>query len=350
MSLTLITGAPGWLGNRLVEVLIKGLPDVPKLAQPDPSRRIRCLALPGTDVSPLRALSSNIEIIVGDLRDTTALTEFSRGGEGATLFHCAGVIHPTRGVQEFFEVNVEGTRKLLQTAESVGVARLVAVSSNSPIGTNPSRNHLFDETSPYNPYMGYGRSKMMLEQAVQEYQERGRLQTVIIRPPWFYGPHQPPRQTLFFKMIKNGQAPIVGDGENRRSMAYVDNICQGLLLCERVSAANGQIYWIADRRPYTSNEIVDTVERLLEKEFGIAVAHRRLRLPSITSEIALLADRILQGFGLYHQKIHVLSEMNKDIACSIVKAQKELDYNPVIELEEGMRRSIAWLLEKGHQI
>jgi len=49
--------------------------------------------------------------------------------------------------------------------------------------------------------------------------------------------------------------------------------------------------------------------------------------------------------GFYHQKIHVLSEMNKTIACSIAKAQRELGYNPTIALEEGMRRSLKWIFE-----
>ncbi|MBI3941267.1 MAG: NAD(P)-dependent oxidoreductase, partial [Acidobacteria bacterium] len=226
----------------------------------------------------------------------------------------------------------------------------VIVSSNSPAGTNPHRDHLFDENSPYHPYMGYGLSKMRMEQMVHEFQENGRLETVVVRPPWFYGPDQPPRQTLFFKMIKNGALPIVGDGENRRSMAYVDNLCQGLLLAESIAAANGQTYWIADRRPYTMNEIVDTVERLMETEFGVAVTHKRMRLPNGVGQLATVCDRLLQGVGLYNQKVHVLSEMNKTIACSISKAEKELGYRPAVELEEGMRRSLAWVFEKGYQI
>src|SRR5436309_999171 len=80
--------------------------------------------------------------------------------------------------------------------------------------------------------------------------------------------------------------PIVGSGENLRSMSYIDNLCQGLLLAAAVERANGQIYWIADRRPYSMNEIVDTVERLLETEFGHKCAHKRLRLPSLASSIA----------------------------------------------------------------
>jgi nucleoside-diphosphate-sugar epimerase len=195
--------------------------------------------------------------------------------------------------------------------------------------------------------MGYGKSKMMAELTVKAAGEKGAFETVIIRPPWFYGPGQPPRQALFFQMIRDGKAPIVGGGQNRRSMAYVDNICQGLNLCERVEQAKGGVFWIADRRPYEMNEIVDTIERVMETDLDVKCTHKRMRLPGIASEVAWLVDKILQSAGLYHQKIHVLSEMNKTIACTIARAEKELGYAPKIELEEGMRRSIRWMLDNG---
>lgn len=338
MSLTLITGAPGWIGTRFVRALLDGLAEGP--------RRLRCLVQPGVDASALR-LSDRVEIVPGDLRDADAVRAFCRDGEEATLYHCAGVVHPPLRVRELFEVNVQGTRNLLHAAEEAGVRRVVALSSNSPAGVNPSREHRFDEQSPYKPYMSYGRSKMLMEQAVQASQARGRLETVTLRPTWFYGPDQPERQTTFFRLIRSGKAPIVGDGGNMRSLTYVDNLCQAMLLCEHAPAANGQTYWIADARPYSMNEIVDTVERLMETEFGLKVAHKRLRLPALAGEVALWADAALQRLGLYVQKVHVLSEMDKTIACSIDKAQRELGYRPAVALEEGMRRSLAWCLDRG---
>ncbi|MFL7809276.1 MAG: hypothetical protein AB8I80_11635, partial [Anaerolineae bacterium] len=85
-------------------------------------------------------------------------------------------------------------------------------------------------------------------------------------------------------------------------------------------------------------------------EFGLPVAHRRLRLPSLASEMARLLDQWIQRLGFYHQKLHVLSEMNKTIACSIDKARQELGYRPSIELEEGMRRSLAWCMANGIEL
>jgi nucleoside-diphosphate-sugar epimerase len=348
-NLIILTGASGWLGKRFVKLLAGGEFGRPDLNDAARNSRLRCLVFPGEDDKEICALGPKVEILSGDLRNAEICDRLCDQASGALLFHTAGVIHPRR-VKDFYDVNVEGTRKLLGAAARAGVRRMVAVSSNSPAGCNPHRDHLFDELSPYHPYMNYGRSKMMMELAVKEADQQDRLETVIVRPPWFYGPDQPPRQSLFFSMIRQGKAPIVGSGNNLRSMAYIDNLCQGLLLAGIVAGAKGQTYWIADRRPYSMNEIIDTIERLLEEEFNLSVQHKRMRLPSMASEVALLADGTLQGLGLYHSKIHVLSEMNKTIACSIAKAERELGYDPQIALEEGMRRSVEWCLERGIKI
>jgi nucleoside-diphosphate-sugar epimerase len=331
----IVTGAPGWLGTRLVWHLAgQGAASIA-------SRQVRCLVEPGADTQELVALGA--QPVEGDLRSAESLTALFTGG-ASTVFHCAGVIHPTRGVRQLYQVNVEGTKNLLAAAAKAGVRRFVHVSSNSPLGTNPRPDHVFDESAPYHPYMHYGRSKMLAEQAVNAAEG---LETVIIRPPWFYGPNQPARQTLFFTMIRTGKVPLVGSGENRRSMAYVDNICQGLLLAESVDGARGQTYWIADRRPYTMNEIITTIEDVMERDFKVKPARKRMRLPAVASSVAWLADKTLQGAGLYHQKLHVLSEMDKTIACTVEKAERELGYRPEVDLAEGMRRSMAWMKERG---
>lgn len=345
-SEVIVTGALGWLGRRLVETLVQGLADHPHLRVAHPGLRIRAFVQPGADPSALTALSPAVQIVVGDLRSPADCARLCAGARDAVVFHTAGIIHPRR-VADFYSTNVEGTKNLLAAATQSGVRRLVAVSSNSPCGNNPHPDHRFDERSPYRPYMHYGRSKMQLELAVRDAQLRGDIETVLIRAPWFYGTHQPPRQTLFFTMVRQGRAPIVGRGENLRSMSYIDNLCQGLLLAATSPRAAGQLYWIADRRPYSMNEIIDTIERLLEREFGQTCVHRRLRLPSLASEVAGAIDFSLQSLGIYHQKIHVLSEMNKTIACSIARAEAELGYRPAVELEEGMRRSLQWCVAQG---
>lgn len=340
-----VTGALGWCGKRFVRLLTHGF-DCPSLAAMPLPARVRCAVLPGQDVSDLRTLGPAVETVECDVRSEADCRRLVDGMVGATLIHTAGVIHPGR-VSDFFAINRDGTRRLVEAAADAGLPRAVVISSNSPIGCNPHSDHVFDETSPYKPYMGYGRSKMEMERALAAIQSSGKIQVVVVRPPWFYGPDQPPRQTLFFAMIKDGKAPIVGDGTNRRSMVYVDNLAQGLVLAAASDRAAGQTYWIADARPYAMNEVIDTIERVMERDFSIPVAHKRMRLPNVASTVARAVDASLQAVGLYHQKIHVLSEMNQTIACDIGKARRELGYEPTIALEEGMRRSIQDVLDRG---
>ena len=240
-KLTLVTGSPGWLGTNLIQVLTSGLPDFENFRNPIP-RIIRCLVQNVDSSQILTRINPEIQIIQGDVCNTKSLQTFFEGSEGATLFHIAGVVHPTRGVRELFEINARGTWNVIEAAEQARIKRIIAVSSNSPMGYNSHPDEMFDEESPYKPYMSYGKSKKMMEDGVNEAYRRGNLETVILRIPWFYGPHQPPRQSLFIKMIRDGKAPIMGEGNNRRSMAYVDNSCQGLLLSELIEDANGKTF------------------------------------------------------------------------------------------------------------
>ncbi len=338
-----LTGATGWLGNRVIEMLLA--------ESDDPARRrftldrVLCFARDPERLPAIARTDARVQVSKGDIRGSEDLKRFAAASGACVLIHSAGMIHPKR-YREFAEINTAGTQNLLDAFEAAGTcARAVVVSSNSPIGVSRDPNVVFTEDSPFNPYMGYGRSKVPMEQSIGERNRRGGLDTVIIRPPWFYGTHQPPRQSEFFRMIRDGRVPIVGDGTNKRSMAYLDNIYDGLVLTLTVPAASRETYWIADARPYTMNEIVDTVEEVLEQDFDVPCAHKRMRLPGAVGDLATAMDAAIQGMGLYEQKIHVLGEMNKTIACSVDKARRELGYNPAVELREGMRRSIRWLFD-----
>lgn len=349
--LALVTGAPGWLGTRLVKWLLAGgLQENGAPQPPIPSQhtwRVRCLVAPDADGAALRQLGA--ETVAGDLRQLATLGPFVSDAAGAVLLHCAGLIHPHR-IQELYDLNALGTQNIVLAAEAAGVKRIVYVSSNSPAGINPRRDQLFDEMSEDRPFLNYGHSKRLAEEAVRRAAAAGGIEGVVVRPPWFYGPGQPARQTLFFQMIRQGKCPLVGPGDNLRSMGYIDNVCQGLALCATAPGISGRTYWIADERPYPMAEIIDTVELVLERDFGLPCKHKRMRLPRLAASVAHLVDASLQAVGLYHQKIHVLSEMDKDIACSVARAKAELGYAPQIALEEGMRRSIADALQRGISI
>jgi nucleoside-diphosphate-sugar epimerase len=287
-----------------------------------------------------------VDVVRGDLRDPVAVRRFLSGAAGADLYHFAGVVHPRRRVRELYEVNDLGTRTLLAHAIAAGARRVVALSSNSPVGVSRDPAALFDEDTPCRPYLSYGASKLAMEQAV-----RGSgLETVVLRPCWFYGPGQPERQTFFYRMVREGRAPLVGGGVARRSVSYVDAIATAAVRAAVAPEAARRTYWIADVRPYAFSELLDTIESVLRDDFGLPVTGARMRMPSIASDISRAADAALQRVGLYEQRLHVLGEMNLTIACSVARARRELGWDPGPGLREGTRRAVQWCIDRGERI
>lgn len=340
-----VTGAAGWLGSNLVESLVNGFRDGPDLPEILAGTNVHAGAF-ASDALRLDTYGDRVKWVTADVRDMEDLRPLLGRINGGIVIHCAGLIHPRR-IKELYDINVGGTLNVLRTAASNGASRLVILSSNSPTGASKKTDTVFDEDSPYNPYMNYGRSKMLMELRARELAEELGIELVIVRAPWFYGPKQPARQATFFSMIRKGSAPVVGTGENMRSMAYVDNLSQGLMLAATNPASSGNTYWIADERPYTWNEIINTIESLLNDEFDLPCKGGRMRLPKFVGTTARVADALIQRAGFYNQKIHVLSEVGLTIACDISRAKNELGYRPRIDLREGMRRSIQSALESG---
>lgn len=338
-----ITGATGWLGRSLVNSLING--EYCKITSP---KNITVLCLPGENIGFLRELGVNI--YHGDVRNIEEVKAFLEKAEGAIVMHLCGIIHPKFRTSDFFDINYLGSKHIIQLSHKIGAAKVVLMSSNSPLGCNKSNNikDSFTEESDFNPYMKYGESKCLMENFANDFiSHHDNPKVTIIRAPWFYGPYQPDRQTLFFRLIKEGKFPIVGDGKNKRSMVYTNNLSQGIILSATSNVADGQTYWIADKDCYTMEEILDTVRSVMIREFDIKCKNTSIRLPSMVSDIAYVADSILQKIAIYHQKIHVLSEMNKNIFCSIDKASRDLGYNPSFDLYKGMKNSIGYCLKNG---
>ena len=324
----LVTGAPGWLGTRFVEILRRRGEDV------------RCLVLPQSDGAVLEKMGARV--VRGSLLVPDSLRNICAGVD--VVFHCAGVVHPRR-IKDLYSINFSGTGNILREAIDSRVRRFMYVSSNSAGGVNIPGEKMMDELSPSRPYRHYGLSKYKAEVLVNKSFSEGRIETTIIRPCWFYGIRQPERQTVFFKMIKKGNPIVFGDGNNVRSMTYIDDLAEALILAAAKDISAGKTYWIADARPYPVIEIYKVIARLL----GVADFRPRF-VPAWVSGFCRIADGLIQDCGGYSKEIHVAGEMDRDIACSIEKAKQELGYAPKIGLEEGMRRSIEWCRTNGIKI
>ncbi|GMU34710.1 MAG: NAD-dependent epimerase/dehydratase family protein [Planctomycetia bacterium] len=322
----LLTGVPGWLTTALLD----SLRDDP----PAGLTAVRCMVLPH-DLTRASAqpgqLPVPVEYVAADLRDEKALIEATKGVD--TIFHAAGILH-VRRTRDWYEINTEGTRRLLNGAISGGAGRFVNISSNAAAGRSDSRDRLMVESDPPKPLSHYGRSKWHAERLLND--AGGRIEVVHLRPCMFYGPPVPQRHVEIYKRIIHGKMPLVGSGDYARSLSHIDNLIQGCRLALTHPAAKGQTYYIADRRTYTTKIVTDAMAA------ACGVEPRYLRLPAMVGPIAFAGDIVLASMQLYWQTLHLVGESHWHVGVSCEKAMRELGYDPKVEIEAGMKGAVDW--------
>lgn len=324
----LITGYPGWLTSRFLETLneypFSGFSS------------IRCLVHPAQRIPALP--QGTWSYVPGDLLDSVSLREAVK--ECDIILHAAGIIH-VKHMNDFYRINRDGTRDLLEAAASAGISKMIYISSNAAQGFCKGRGNELDETAPCRPVSHYGKSKRQGEEVVLEYQRTGKIQTVILRPAMFYGPPVPWRHLDVYKRILRGRFPVFGTGDYLRSVTYIDNLVQAIHLAIQKPEANGKIYTIIDRETPTLKEVIFAMAVALGTK--VKIQH----FPKWMAQAAGFLDKILETLGIYWMLPHIVGEAHKHIAYRITRAEKDLGYNPKINYQEGYRKAIDWCFEKG---
>jgi len=321
----LVTGAPGWLGNRLVEVMCKRGMDV------------TCLVLNGMNAKYL--IEYGAKIVYGNVLDIDSLLNATK--EIDRVIHAVGIIHPKKA-QDFYNINTNGTKNMLEASYRNNVKKFLYVSSNSAQGYNISKSKPMTEEGPERPCTDYGKSKWLAEQMVKDYQKNNKLQTVIIRPCWFYGPNSGPIMIELVKHVKKGRPPIFGKGNNLRTMSYIDNTVEGIILAINSKNTAEQIYWLGDEKPYKLIDIYNEIA----KNLGVKI--KPLYMPWALCWLAEKIDQFTGKLDQYHKHIHIMGETGHDIWCDVSKAKRDFGYNPKISLQEGMKHTIDSIKKAGY--
>jgi nucleoside-diphosphate-sugar epimerase len=240
--------------------------------------------------------------------------------------------------EHFRNVNVEGTRALLDAAVANGVRRFAYGSTIGVYGF-ASEGRL-DEDSPMRPQNIYGCTKLEAEQLVRTY--AGRIEPVVLRISETYGPGDF-RLLKLFRAIKRGRFMMIGPGANQHQVIYVDDLSHGLLLGVTHPAAIGETYVLAGQDVMTTKEMVTKVAAALD------LPPPRLRLPLWPFiPAALLLEMTLRPLGIQpplHRRR--LDFFRKSFLFSTEKATKQLGFVPAIGFAEGSRSTARWYSEQG---
>lgn len=306
-SLIAVTGATGFIGRTICRLLH------------EQGCRVRVLARSEARLDALQGLVD--ERVFGHIEDPEALNALV---EGATaVVHAAGAV---RGAtqRDFDRVNVDGVRNLVQAM----LRR-----------EHPPRLLCLSSLAAREPQLSlYAASKRRGEQVLE--QEAQQLDWIALRPPAVYGPGD--RELLpVFRLMAKGIALVPGSCEARFSMIYVDDIAAAVLAWLRQPAVPSGVYSLHDGREggYCWNDVADSVARLCTRPV------RKVVVPPALLQIPAWINRNLgRAFGyapmLTPEKLRELS--HPDWVCDNEAIQKVLDWQPQVQLEEGLRKTPGW--------
>jgi nucleoside-diphosphate-sugar epimerase len=310
----LVTGATGFIGSFLVEALSRK------------GYEVTCLVRKTSNLKWLRHL--RLQYLQGDLDDTDSYA--GKLGEFEYIFHLAGLTKAD-SARDFYHANAECTQKLVTVAADINPAlkRFLHVSSLAAAGPSID-NRPLSEDAPSCPVSVYGKSKLEGENAVLS--SRGIMPVTIVRPPAVYGP----RDTdffLVFRAVQNRLFPYWG--KSSYSLIYVEDLVQGMILAAEKEAAAEKVYYLADSRIYTNDDILTAISSTLGRKAF------RLRLPrSILPVLAVLLQKIQKKGIINPDKIQEI--LYPHWTCDPSRAMKELGFHTETPLGEGFKKTADW--------
>jgi nucleoside-diphosphate-sugar epimerase len=318
----LVTGGTGFIGSHLAEegrrrgaeVVVFGLTDRPEEQ---------------ANAQLLRGLGA--EVISGSITDAELCRKAARGA--THIFHLAVAMREGGKSDEFFEtINLDGTRHLLEA--SVGqVERFVYCSTIGIYGHRAPG--VTNEDSPLRPGNIYERTKVSAERLVREFAEKCHLPSVVLRPADVYGPRDQ-RLLKMFKGVSRGKFPLFGSGEGRRHMVYVEDVVSAFFkACERDEAL-GQGLIVAGPRSCTLRELLDEVVRATgSKRYGF-----RMPLAPMLGVAAVVEDicaTLKVDPPIYRRRMDFF---HSDSEFDTSRARRVLDWEPKVDLREGIERTL----------
>jgi 2-alkyl-3-oxoalkanoate reductase len=326
-QVVLVTGGTGFTGSHLVKrLLLRG-------------HEVRVLDnQKGLFYDELAECGA--EIVLGSITDRELVDQTVAGCN--VVHHLAAAFRSVSDPKRvYWDVNVNGTRYLLEAAVKHGVQKFVYCSTQGVHGhiDNPPGN----EEAPIEPEDYYQYTKYEGERVTQEFIDKG-LNATILRPTAIYGPGDPGRWYMLFKFTKKGRFLMFGNGKTTYHPVYIDNLVDAFEMAVERPEAAGQTYIIGDDKYYALSEIVKLVGSAQGKDVKIIrLPFWPLWLAALLCEVAWAPFR--KSPPLFRRRADWFRQVR---AFDISKAVNELGYDSKVDLCTGLAQTAEWYRANGY--
>ena len=305
----LVTGAGGFIGSHLTERLVELGAEVRAFVH------YNALGSWGwLDQSPVRDV---IQVVAGDVTDRDSVRQAMQ--EREIVFHLAALIaipYSYLAPASYVRTNVEGTLNVLQAARDAGVECVVHTSTSEVYGT--AQRVPIDEAHPLQGQSPYSASKIGADKMAEAFHRSFGLPVVTVRPFNTFGPRQSARAVIptIITQLLAGPSVRLGNTSPTRDLNFVANTVDGFVLAASMPAAIGRTISLGSGREISIGDLAQLIARLMDKPMRIEGEDARVR-PEGSEVERLLADNRL--------------------------ARELLGWEPHVNLEEGLQRTIAWI-------
>lgn len=308
----LVTGADGFIGSHLAERLVSDGADVRAMCLYNSQGSWGWL----DDASP--DIRKSLDVRLGDIRDAEWVSSVCQGID--VVLHLAALIaipYSYVAPRSFVETNVLGTLNVLEAARRHGVGRIVQTSTSEVYGT-PSELPI-RETHPLNAQSPYAASKVAADQLAMSYHRSFASPVTVLRPFNTYGPRQSTRAVIptILTQLMAGRTQIqLGRLDTRRDLTFVSDTVDGFVRAAVAEGVVGDVVQLGTYQSPSIQDVFDAACRVLNVKAVAQLDERRLR-PDPSEVLVLESDP--------------------------AKAKETLGWSPTVSLDEGLRRTAAWL-------
>jgi nucleoside-diphosphate-sugar epimerase len=324
---TLVTGATGFLGRHLVAALRAE------------GRYVR--ALVRAEAACRQLSEAGVEVVRADLRDAAGIATACAGMD--VVQHVGALSAPWGRAADFHAINVRGTANVIAGCRQHRVRRLVFVSSPSVVFDGRDQTNV-TEAAPYPArYLAvYSHTKKLAEDLVNQAACAG-LETVILRPKALFGPGDTSLLPRVLRLARAGRLPQIGDGKNLVDLTYVDNVVHALKLAATSQRAVGKTYHITNGEHVAVWDLI----RLVLRHFGLDTRLKHFPYPVAYALAAALELRARCLGGEPRLTRYTAAILGRTQTYDITNARRELDYEPLVDVNAGVSRTLEFLAKAG---